>query len=335
MCTALACLGACARERVQDYREVVSAASPAPPAAESQAGYRRVTSGTDTENGFFCPSADGTWAVFASNRHSRHLRLYRMDLTRAGFLYAIPGAEEGNNIFPSLTRDGALLAFAGDRDGAWRIYVVPLGGHGVPEAVTPAREDCLSPAWDPSAPPGGERLAFSRWNARDESWDVWIMECATGQMALVGPGLLPALSPDGRYLAVQRRRLRGAGQFSLWLLRADGSEPARELVMAERWAAANPAWSPDGRAIAFNSVGRMEGESLMGDGGGIYAVALDGAGRLIGPFPGGERGAWRPSWTVDNKIYFHRREGGAVNILCVDGPQAEAGAVLTVHAQAR
>ncbi len=317
------CAG-CAGDRgsVRDWREVASPAGTPAAGAEAAAGLLRVTSSSDTENLFFAPAADARSAVFASNRHSDNWRLYRTDLERANLLYAIAGGETGNNMFPSLRADGGAIAFASDRDGAWRIYSLALRANAVPGVMTPPDEECIAPAWDPSAPPSAPRLAYSRHNARDAQWEVWVLDVATGQRAFVSAGLFPAWSPDGNYLAIQMTRGRDEGQFSLWLVRVDQTEPARELVMAENWAAANPSWSPDGKYIAFNTVGRGPGERLTGAGGGIYVLALQEAGRLLGPLPGGERESWRPAWAANGKIYFHRREGGAVNVFAVESPVA-------------
>jgi TolB protein len=277
-----------------------------------------MTSSRDSEFLFFCPSPDGSWGVFASNRHSENLRLYRTELGRSALLYAIPGADAGNNIFPAVSPDGGRLAFASDRDGTWRIYLLRLGSRSVPQAITPDDGDCLCPAWEPKADSGAERLAFCRFNRRSARWEVWLLELQTGQTAPLGPGLFPAWSPDGTYVAVQRPRGRGAAQYGLWLLRVDGSGPERELFMAEDWATANPAWSPDGKFLVFNTVGRSPGETLAGDGGGVYGLPVNGSGWLLGPLPYADRNAWRPVWASNGKIYFHRREGGAVNIFAVD-----------------
>ena len=61
----------------------------------------------------------------------------------------------------------------------------------------------------------------------------------------------PALSPDGRTLAVSMR-----DKFvDLWLRRADGT---RQKINLQSWANWRPAWFPDGHSLLFISVGDRE-----------------------------------------------------------------------------
>ena len=314
-------LSSCATREAGDYRVVASPQPKHAGTAPAVAGLSPLTASRDSENLFFCPSPAGTWGIFSSDRHSANLRLYRVELKRSGLLYELPGANEGNNIFPALNGDASKMSFSSDRTGSWRVYVLERKNNAVPQAVSPDGEDALCATWDPRAAAGEERLTYCRFNHREEQWEVCLLELVTGQIAHLGPGLFPAWSPDGNYLAVQRPRGRDAAQFGLWLVRVDGSEPNRELVMGETWAAANPCWSPDGRYLAFNTVGRGKGESLQTDGGGIYLVPVHGPSRLLGPLPGAEHLSWRPSWARDGRIYFHRREGAAVNVYAIPGPE--------------
>ena len=89
-------LSSCALEREGDFRNVVSPTPSREGRETAAAGVTRITSSRDSEFLFFCPSPDGRWGVFASNRHSVNLRLYRSELNRSGLLYAIPGADVGN-----------------------------------------------------------------------------------------------------------------------------------------------------------------------------------------------------------------------------------------------
>jgi len=160
-----------------------------------------------------------------------------------------------------------------------------------------------------------------------------VLEIQSGRVTYLGPGLFPAWSPDGRYLAVQRPRERGLGQFGLWVIDTEGREGDRPIFFDERFAASNPCWSPDGKALVFNTVGRG-GDSLEGEGGGIYICRLnEGSGRLEGPLPGADHNAWRPVWGKDGRIYFHKREGEAVNLFAVKMQEASGSPPLAERAR--
>ena len=79
-------------------------------------------------------SPDGRTIAFSSDRFTTHLadlrygalQLVKMDV-ESGAITAVPGADQGKNINPQWSSDGASLYFVSDRSGISDIYRVALG----------------------------------------------------------------------------------------------------------------------------------------------------------------------------------------------------------------
>ena len=156
---------------------------------------------------------------------------------------------------PSWSPDADAIAyargFAGDRD----LYIVGADGNGVRQ-LTKGRADDWAPAWGPKG-----TIAFVR------DGDIYLRPPGRRARALTGGAADdrdPTWSPDGRRIAFTRlaerapaprarkgkKRRRPAPRLrELWVVRADGSH-ARRLKQLPA-GVSTPAWSPDGRSIAF------------------------------------------------------------------------------------
>jgi Tol biopolymer transport system component len=101
----------------------------------------------------------------------------------------------------------------------------------------------------------------------------------------------PSWSPDGRWIAVPRRRLRAdewVPSFQIWLVRPDGSE-SRPLTDEPAYHHGAGAWSPDGQTLAFVRMNVVQKDARPE----IWLIGVDGSNprRLV---EGGFQPAWLP-----------------------------------------
>jgi Tol biopolymer transport system component len=195
----------------------------------------------------------------------------------------------------------------------------------------------------PALSPDGRSIAFV--SNRDGQWDIYVGLVAGGTLVRVtndaNVEMRPRWSPDGTRLLFAR--LSDAGTYDLWVVPSLGGVP-RRLVLD----GAYPAWSPDGRTIAYSADGVLwicdaSGEhpravtrpeppvahlqpSFSHDGRRLVFVR-----RIAGPY--GELAivdlasssvrtitkdgalAWSPVWSPDDRfVYFASSRGGTTNV---------------------
>jgi TolB protein len=213
------------------------------------------------------------------------------------------------------------------------LFVMNSDGSGITRITRPPNgtEDS-EPDWSPD----GNRIVFERKPPKG-AWSLWTVAAdGSGLRRLTPPcppgGGIPKCpaddglavwSPDGKHLAFQRLsgalRPKGATldtakaiyKDELVVTDANGRHP-RTLVWLGPWRGdpQSPAWSPDGKRLAF--IGRYMTSKTNGTGcecRALYVVNVDGSGlRRITPVrlrPGG-----RPDWSPDGTVIFFRTHPG-------------------------
>ena len=155
------------------------------------------------------------------------------------------------NTQPALSPDGSRIAFSSDMEGAFHIYVVGVDGEGL-RRVTDGVENDSEPTWSPD----GRRVAFARgFDATGNG--VYVQTCAEWSDIIV-------VDVD--------------------------VEPHTEVNLTNGARGTDPAWSPDGKRMAFASdrTGNFE----------IYTMSSEDGGD-VRQLTENDRADADPSWSPD------------------------------------
>jgi gamma-glutamyltranspeptidase len=203
----------------------------------------------------------------------------------------------GRNIEPAWSADGRAIIFASDRNGAFQLWRVAVGGTGLSGKPVQLTKGAAGDR-EPAAAPDGS-IIFVR--GRGSAAQLWVRSPDGAERQLTqepGGARMPAISPDGGRVAysafregrrlLRVRRLEGAGAGA-----GAGQAGARlagqplDQALAGDLAAEHPAWSPDGQRLAFTT-----GRGRRG----VWVVAAEGG----YPNQVSERYA-RPVWRPDGE----------------------------------
>ena len=227
---------------------------------------------------------------------------------------------------PTLTPSGRKLLFRRYRvDSDVAIFRINVDGTGRRELTEGSIN--VEPAWSPD----GKRIVY----VRDlDLPQLWVMRRdGSGHRRLTRASgkedFDPEFSPDGSHVLFWRIKAYGSRCLysgDVFVIRADGSAPARNLTRTCRRSETSAHWSPDGRRVVF--VKRTKAHGLQ-----IYVMHRDGTGvtRLTdGPAPNHS-----PAWSHDGgqiafiskrdgnkELYVMNVEGGSQTRL-TNTPEAE------------
>jgi Tol biopolymer transport system component/DNA-binding winged helix-turn-helix (wHTH) protein len=218
----------------------------------------------------------------------------------------------GRQITPAISPDGKQVAFAwdGEKDN-FDIYV-KLVDAGEPLRLTSDPAPEYAPAWSPDA----RYIAFCR-DVSDYSEILMIPALGGAERKLgesVGCGLGLSWSPDGKYLALADKNT-AREPYSIFLLSIEtGTKRKLTSPPAEsRWESI-PAFSPDGRTLAFNRYASDINDA-------IYLLSLTSDGTPLGEprrLTHDERAIQGLDWTADGRrIVYTSGQIGSTNLFAI------------------
>jgi Tol biopolymer transport system component len=190
-----------------------------------------------------CPasSADGKQIAFCSNRTGAYeIWTMKANGTQQRQVTHLGGFA----IFPDFSPDGSKIVFSGSRpeDADMDIFVVNADGSGLVRLTTAPGDDQY-PAWSPD----GRSIVFI--STRTGIGQVWLMSAdGSNQRQLTFDAgekdQVPDWKPDGTRIAYECVP-------AICVMNADGSGQRRLTTPNGQEDDFGPAWSPDGRQIAF------------------------------------------------------------------------------------
>ncbi|MCR4318012.1 MAG: DPP IV N-terminal domain-containing protein [Planctomycetes bacterium] len=256
-------------------------------------------------------SSDGKWIVFASDRHHPLPDIY-VKRTDGAAVQRRTSDEHADDYpkFSNAANGPRRIAFASNRDGRWNIYIINMEGDtGVVQHVTEdERWDNIAPCWSPD----DKLLAFCTRKGEGEAWIIRVKNLETNEISEIGSGLFPDWSIDWK-IAFQKARSGHGNWYDVytvqWNERNGAVSNPTVIVSGEDYACINPAWSDDGRYLAYATVHRspyskqMERVQQADD---IFVIAGDGSGAAI-QVTNHPASDWAPTWHPDmndGRLFF-------------------------------
>jgi len=262
-------------------------------------------------------SRDGSMIYFASTQHRKTADIYTK--STKGRTVTQLTTDPANDVMPSISPDGGRIAFTSDRDGSWDVYVMSAEG-GQAVQITSESTHELHPTWSPD----GRFLAFCRLGATSGRWEIWVTEANNPAVRkFLGYGLFPEWAPTGNKIAFQRSRERGGHFFSIWSMDFVNGEGVNltEIAASPVAAIVNPAWSPDGRRLAFATIPNPTHKyGERPENADIWIIDIDGGARAN--LTNGLFVNLMPTWGQDNAIFFVSDRSGKDNLWSIDPSHA-------------
>ena len=186
---------------------------------------------------------------------------------------------------PTWSPDCSRIAYLDNEEAIWTANIDGTEPVRLTAGYTKNEEDG-SPAWSPD----GKRIAFSRYSGRffdsDPVKHIFVINAdGTGERQLTTGDVLddsPTWSPDSRRIAFSRHNLRTPGTgdadtdygtHDVYIAIMDSDGRRQRQLTPDRTRSEYPAWSPDGRYIAYETNSTLA--LIRADGSESHGVVLE------------------------------------------------------------
>lgn len=174
--------------------------------------------------------------------------------------------DAGVQAMPAWSADGQSLAFSGEVDGYYQIFIRRLD-QSTPFQITSLAGDCLSAVWHPDGTKVYFQLAQTRGGFYDaHATEVWVVSAAGGAPERLLEGVPAyALAPDGKSMLLASQLPDGTGRTYMLKAYDLGTRSTRELTsLPGTWNSGyfpttrGMKFAPDGSALAVIHAGTSE-----------------------------------------------------------------------------
>jgi eukaryotic-like serine/threonine-protein kinase len=208
----------------------------------------------------------------------------------------------GTEYFPALSPDAKSFVYSSDQTGNYDIFAKRLDGGPAVNLTPHSRAQDTQPTFSPD----GKLIAF---RSERQPRGIYVME-ATGEnpRRVIDFGFHPSFSPDGKQIVVSifgddQPTVRRSGPKGIWTVNLETGERRQ---ISERDASL-PAWSPDGKHVAFWFYPTVGGRRD------VALVSLE-TGKEVVLTADFAVSNWNPVWSPDgNFVYFISDRNGSVN----------------------